>query len=54
LFLLKKSATEAHRIICKMYGENVIVIKICANWFKFGDFDINDKRSGRFAVEEDL
>jgi len=30
----KKSAADAHRIIYDTYGENVIVIRICANWFK--------------------
>jgi len=30
----KKSVVDAHRIICKTYGENVIAIRTCANWFK--------------------
>jgi len=42
LFLLKKSA--AHRIICETYGENAIVIRTCAKWFKrFENGDISDK-----------
>jgi len=54
LFLLKKSATETHRIICEMYGENVIVIRICANWFKrWFRYQWQRRSSGRFAVEED-
>jgi len=42
----KKNATDAHRIICEIYSENVIAIRTCANWFwwiKTGDFDISDK-----------
>jgi len=57
-FHQKKSAADAHRIICETYGENVVAIRTCANWFKRfknGDFDISDKeRSGRpAAVKED-
>jgi len=33
-FYQKKSTADAHRIIYDTYGENVIVIRICANWFK--------------------
>jgi len=39
-----------HKIICEMYGENVIAIKTCANWFKKfknNDFDINDKNASQ-------
>jgi len=33
-FHQKKNTTGAHRIICETYGENVIAIRTCANWFK--------------------
>jgi len=33
-FHQKKNATDAHRIICETYGENVIAIRTCVNWFK--------------------
>jgi len=42
-FRQKKSAADAHRIICETYDENV---RTCANSFKRfenDDFDINDK-----------
>jgi len=46
----KKSAANAHRIICETYDKNVIANRMCANYckrFKNGNFDINDKeRSG--------
>jgi len=31
LFYQKKRTTNAHKIICETYGENVIAIKTCAN-----------------------
>jgi len=40
----KKNDTDIHRIICETYGENIIAIRMCANWFKRfknGDFDIS-------------
>lgn len=56
-FHQKKSAADSHRIICETYGENIIDVRTCANWFKrfkSGDFDISDKeRSGRPAVVEE-
>jgi len=36
-----------HRIICETYRENVIIIRMCANWFnrfKNGNFDIRHKK----------
>jgi len=33
-FYQKKSAADAHRIICETYDENVIAIKTSANKFK--------------------
>jgi len=34
-FHQKKSAADAHRIICDIdVDENVIAIRTCANWFK--------------------
>jgi len=30
----KNSAVDTHKIICETYGENVIVTRTCANWFK--------------------
>jgi len=57
-FYQKKSASDTHRVICETYGENVIAIKTCANWFKQfknGNFDISDskKRFGRHAAVEE-
>jgi len=34
LFSPKKSAADAHRIICEAYDKNVIAIRTCTNWFK--------------------
>jgi len=45
-FHQKKNTIDTHRIICKMYDENIIAIRTCANWFKRfknGDFDISDE-----------
>jgi len=33
-FLQKKSAVDAHGIICKTYGKNVMAIRTYANWLK--------------------
>jgi len=60
-FHQKKSATRkksaAHRIIILTYGKNVIVIRMCVNWFKRfknSDFDNNIINKGCPAtVEED-
>lgn len=46
-FDLKKSATEAHRLLAKTYGESAPSETICRNWFrqfKSGDCDVHDKQ----------
>ena len=55
-FHQKKTAADAHRIICEIYDENIITIRTCTNWFirfKSGDFNISEKRSGNPVVEKD-
>ena len=60
LFLnLKKSATEAHRLLSELYPEYTTEVSVCQQWFarfKSGDFDTEDKqRSGpskKFVDEE--
>lgn len=56
-FNLKKSATEAHRLLVEAYGEAALSERSCREWFqkfKNGEFDIEDKkRSGRPKVYED-
>ena len=56
-FNLKKSATEAYRLLVERYGEAALSERICREWFqkvKNGVFDIEDKeRSGRLKVHED-
>lgn len=53
---LKKNATQATNSICSAYGEHVLDVRTCQNWFarfRAGDFDLSDKeRSGR-PVEGD-
>ena len=57
----KKTTADAHKIICEIYGENVMAIRTCTNWFKCfknGDFNISERGhkncSGcRAIVEED-
>jgi len=52
--LYQKKNADVHRIIYQMYGENVIFIRKCANWFKNGDFNISDKEhSGHPAAMEE-
>ena len=55
-FNLKKSATEAHRLLVEAYGEAASSERSC-QWFqkfKNGEFDIEDReRSGRPKVYED-
>ncbi len=44
-FHLKKSAVEATKTICFAYGENVLEVRTCQNWFarfRSGDFDLNE------------
>jgi len=45
---------DEHGVICETYGENVIAIITCANWFKWfkkGDFDISDKERSQDALQ---
>jgi len=35
VFYQKRSVADAHKIIYETYNENVIVIRTCANWFKW-------------------
>ena len=55
---MKKSATEAHRLLVETYGEAALSKRSCREWFqkfKNGEFDIEDKeRSGRPKVYKDL
>jgi len=47
LFLDKKTPGEATKIICNIYGRNMISEKLCYNWFKRfknGDFNLEDKK----------
>jgi len=57
LLFSKKSAADAHKIICETYNENIITIRTCEKWlkrFKNSDFNSNNKeRFERPAVEED-
>lgn len=49
-FNLKKSAAETYKMFCQAYGENIISISMCKNWFrqfKSGDFDVSDKECPR-------
>jgi len=52
---LKKSATEAHRLLVEAYA--VLSERSCRKWFqkfKNGEFDVEDKESsGRLKVNED-
>ena len=56
-FNLKKSATEAHRLLVETYGEAALSERSCLEWFqkfKIGEFEIEDKEpSGRPKVFED-
>jgi len=47
LLFSPKEVLLMHRIICETYRENVIIIRMCANWlnrFKNGNFDIRHKK----------
>lgn len=50
-FHQKKTAAEAYKNICSVYGEGAVGSSTCREWFikfKNGDFDLSDKpRSGR-------
>ena len=52
---MKKSAAEAHRMLSNTYSEAAISEKTCREWFqrfKNGDFDVEDRYSGREKVFE--
>ncbi|GFW05793.1 uncharacterized protein TNCV_602651 [Trichonephila clavipes] len=45
-FNMKKSASEAHRMLSNAYGEAAISERTCREWFqcfKNGDFDVEDQ-----------
>ena len=47
-FNLKKSAADAHQLLIEAYAEGALSERKCREWFKNGDFDVEDKdRSGR-------
>ena len=54
---MKKSATEAHRLLVEAYGDAALSERSCREWFqkfKNGEFDVEDKeRSGMAKVYED-
>ena len=46
-FHSKKTATEAHRELQKVYGDSALSETTCRDWFrhfKGGDFDVDDRR----------
>ena len=48
-FHLKKTATEAHRMLSSNYDEAALSKRSCREWFqsfKSGDFDAEDRHSG--------
>ena len=48
-FYLKKTATEAHRMLSSTYGEAALSERTCRDWFqrfKSSDFDIEDRHGG--------
>ena len=54
-----KNASQAHKKLCSVYGDEALKERQCQNWFaKFrsGDFSLKDeKRSGRpVEVDDDL
>ena len=56
-FHSKKTATEAHRELQKVYGDAALSETTCRDWlhcFKNGDFDVDDRpREGRPKTFED-
>ena len=56
-FHLKKTATEAHQMFSKTYGEVVLSERTCCVWFqcfKSGDFDVKDRHGdGKEKIFED-
>ena len=55
--LKKKNAVQATQSICSAYGDSVLDVQTCQNWFarfRSGNFDLIDKdRSGRPAEADD-
>ena len=48
-FHLKKTATEAHRMLSSTYGESALSERTYREWFqrfKSGDFDVEDRHGG--------
>ena len=48
-FHLKKTASEAHRMLSSIYGEAALSERTCLQWFqrfKGGDFDLEDRHDG--------
>ncbi|UYV78810.1 hypothetical protein LAZ67_16002856 [Cordylochernes scorpioides] len=48
-FVVQKSATDGHQLLCEAYGKHALSIKSCEYWFrrfKSGDFDTRDKERG--------
>ena len=56
-FNMKKTATESHRILVKVYGEHALAERTCQKWFaqfKSGDFGLEDEeRPGQPKKFED-
>ena len=53
-FNLKKSAAETHRLLVEAYGDAALSERSCREWFKNGEFDVEDKeRSGKPKLYED-
>ena len=53
-FHLKKTATEAHRMLSSIYGQAALSERTCHEWFqrfKGGDFDVENWNGG---VEEQI
>ena len=43
---MKKTASECHRILLKVYGEHAVAERTCQKWFariKSGDFGLEDE-----------
>ncbi|EGI68867.1 Mariner Mos1 transposase [Acromyrmex echinatior] len=53
-FNWKKSAAEVHRMLVEVYGDTAPTDKLCREWFKDGDFSVENKpRSGQPKKFED-
>ena len=56
-FNMKKTATESHRVLVEVYGENALAKRTCQKWFarfESGDFGLEDEeRSGQPQNFED-